>query len=103
MPDEALVEAVESIPDADPDSVAQYDDDTGHFVINSGEDDQDVDVIDEALSGSHPAGVAAAAIYLVDARVTQPEVSDAADVSPPTIRRWLDELETLEGGEAGAE
>ncbi|MGQ3412059.1 hypothetical protein ACT4ML_07315 [Natrinema sp. LN54] len=49
MVDDALVGAVESIPDADPDSIAQYDDDCGHFVIHSDADDQDVDEIDEAL------------------------------------------------------
>ncbi|WP_137288804.1 hypothetical protein [Natronorubrum halophilum] len=47
--DEDLVEAVESIPDADPDSIAQYDDDRGHFLIHSDADDQDVDEIDEIL------------------------------------------------------
>lgn len=50
MTDEDLVEAVETIPDADPDTIAQYDDGTGHFVINSNEEDQDVDEIDEALN-----------------------------------------------------
>lgn len=49
-PDPDLLEAVEEIPDADPDSVQQYEDMHGHFVINSEEEAQDVDVIDNHLS-----------------------------------------------------
>ena len=49
-PDPDLLEAVEEIPDADPDSVQQYEDMHGHFVINSEEEAQDVDVIDKHLS-----------------------------------------------------
>lgn len=44
-----LTDAIEDIPDADPDSLALYDDGHGHFVINSDTDDQDVDDIDAAL------------------------------------------------------
>ena len=43
-------EAIEDIPDADPDSLTLYADGHGHFVINSDEEDQDVNVIDEALN-----------------------------------------------------
>jgi sugar phosphate isomerase/epimerase len=46
---EALEAAVESIEDADPDSITLYDDGTGHFLIKSDADEQDVDAIDEAL------------------------------------------------------
>lgn len=52
MSREKLLEAIEDIPDGDPDSLALYDDDHGHFLINSDEDDQDVKEIDEALEGS---------------------------------------------------
>ncbi len=52
MVDDALVDAVESIPDADRDSIAQYDDDCGHFVIHSDADEQDVDEIDAALEAA---------------------------------------------------
>ena len=52
MTDDALVEAVEAIPDADPESITQYDDGRGHFVINSDEDDQDVEEIDDALEAA---------------------------------------------------
>ena len=48
--DDDLAEAVASIPDADVESIAQYDDRAGHFVIESEPDDQDVDEIDAALS-----------------------------------------------------
>ena len=47
--DDELVEAVATIPDADVESIAQYDDRSGHFVIESDPDDQDVDEIDAAL------------------------------------------------------
>ena len=43
--DDDLIEAVASIPDADIESITQYDDRAGHFVINSEPDDQDVDEI----------------------------------------------------------
>lgn len=49
MTDQELIEAVEEIDNADVDSIAQYDDGRGHFVINSDEDDQDIEQIDEAL------------------------------------------------------
>lgn len=49
MTDDKLIDAVRSIPNGDPDSVTQYDDGGGHFVINSEPDDQDVDHIDEML------------------------------------------------------
>jgi hypothetical protein len=49
MTDEDLVDAVRSIPDADPESIAQYDDGAGHFVINSDAEDQNVEHIDEIL------------------------------------------------------
>jgi hypothetical protein len=48
--DDDLVEAVASIPDADVESITQYDDRAGHFVIESDPDEQDVDEIDEALA-----------------------------------------------------
>lgn len=44
-----LKDAIADIPDADPDSLALYDDGRGHFVLNSEPDDQDVDAIDSAL------------------------------------------------------
>lgn len=48
--DEDLKEAVESIPDADPDTIALYDDGTGHFVIhNERNDDEFIEQVDEAL------------------------------------------------------
>ncbi|WP_058366380.1 hypothetical protein [Haloparvum sedimenti] len=49
MTDDALIEAVESIEDADPDSLVQIESGRGHFVIKSNEADQNVDAIDEAL------------------------------------------------------
>lgn len=49
MTDDDLVDAVRSIPNGDTDTVTQYDDGRGHFVINSEPDDQDVDHIDEML------------------------------------------------------
>lgn len=52
MPDDDLVEAVEAIPDADPDSISQYEDGHGHFVINSDEEDQDVHEIEEHLGAA---------------------------------------------------
>jgi hypothetical protein len=47
--DDELAEAIAAIPDADVESIAQYDDGSGHFVIESAPDDQDVDEIDAAL------------------------------------------------------
>ncbi|WP_254831607.1 hypothetical protein [Haloglomus salinum] len=44
-----LRDAVEAIPDGDPESITLLDDGHGHFVINSEPDDQDVDRIDELL------------------------------------------------------
>ena len=49
MTDEDLIEAVRSIPNGDVDSIAQLDNGSGHFVINSEPEDQDVDRIDEVL------------------------------------------------------
>lgn len=53
MVDEEIAEevqgAIEEIPDADPDSLTLYDDGHGHFVINSDEEDQDIEEIDEAI------------------------------------------------------
>lgn len=49
MVDDALVDAVESIPNADPGSIAQDDDNRGHFLIHSDADDQDIDKIDAVL------------------------------------------------------
>lgn len=46
---EDLQEAIAEIPDADPDSLTLADEGHGHFVINSDEEDQDVEDIDEAL------------------------------------------------------
>ena len=54
MVDDETVEdvkgAIEEITDADPDSLVLSEDGQGHFVINSDEDDQDVEQIDEALN-----------------------------------------------------
>ncbi|ELZ40697.1 hypothetical protein [Halorubrum tebenquichense] len=50
MTDDDLVEAVEKLPDADPDSLVQLDDGRGHFVFNVDADEQDVDEIDEVLA-----------------------------------------------------
>lgn len=47
--DDDLVAAVEKLPDADPDSIAQREDGHGHFLFNSDADDQDVDEIDAVL------------------------------------------------------
>ncbi|AXR82295.1 hypothetical protein [Natrarchaeobaculum sulfurireducens] len=66
MVDDALEEAVESIPDADPDSIAQYDDGRGHFLIESNADEQDVDEIEDALG---------AAGYERDGHVPVPELT----------------------------
>ena len=49
MIDEDLAEAVGEIPHGDVDSIAQYDDGAGHFVIHSDPESQDVDQIDEVL------------------------------------------------------
>lgn len=49
MTEDDLIQAVSSIPNGDVDSIAQYDDGSGHFVINSNPEDQDVDHIDEVL------------------------------------------------------
>jgi len=49
-PDDELVEAVEELPDADPDSIVQADAGHGHFVFNAEADEQDTDEIDEALN-----------------------------------------------------
>ncbi|ELZ39613.1 hypothetical protein [Halorubrum tebenquichense] len=45
-----LHDAVKAIPDGDPESITQYDDGTGHFVIENGADDHDVDHVDEMLA-----------------------------------------------------
>ncbi|WP_435093449.1 hypothetical protein [Halorubrum sp. N11] len=49
MTDDDLREAVESLPDADPDSLVQLDSGRGHFVFNADADEQDVDEIDDVL------------------------------------------------------
>jgi len=50
--DDDLVEAVEQLPDADPDSIAQADDGHGHFVFNAEPEEQDVDQVDEVLEAA---------------------------------------------------
>jgi len=50
--DDELVEAVENLPDADPDSIVQADDGHGHFIFNADADEQDIDEIDEALEAA---------------------------------------------------
>lgn len=52
MTDDDLVDAVESLPDADPDSLVQFDSGRGHFVFNVDAGEQDVDEIDEALQAA---------------------------------------------------
>lgn len=52
VPEEDLQEALEDIPDADPDSLTLYEDGYGHFVIHSNEEEQDIDEIDAALDGT---------------------------------------------------
>ena len=49
MTDDDLREAVESLPDADPDSLVQLDSGRGHFVFHVEADEQDVDEIDDVL------------------------------------------------------
>lgn len=51
-PDPELAEAVESIPDADPDSLDQHADGTGSFMIRSSQDEQDTEEIDAELDGT---------------------------------------------------
>ena len=48
--DPDLVEVVEQLPDADPESIVQADDGHGHFIFNADADEQDTDEIDEALN-----------------------------------------------------
>jgi len=50
--DDNLVEVVEQLPDADPESIVQADDGHGHFVFNADADEQDVDQIDEVLEAA---------------------------------------------------
>lgn len=50
VPDEDLVEAVEQIPDADPDTISQHDDGHGYFIINANLNDLEDDDL-EAIDG----------------------------------------------------